>query len=187
MKKIIISLIILASIIGCTSIESKYDSKVIQIAKDFNTQLNHLSSIYTNIEKQFDILFEIETIQEELYNVKLDLLSLNTPSRDEYRVFQSDFLRTIEEFELLTYKISGLSSLYISSNDINPIHKKYSKNEKYKKNKLSIIENLINIQEDDINRTIISCKAYLTKMKKSSVIIDNIDFQFPEFILNAGY
>ncbi len=187
MKKIIISLIILISIIGCTSIESKYDSKIIIVAKNFNTQINHLSLVYLNIEKQPDILANIESVQEELYNVKLDLLSLNTPNKDEYRAFQSDFLRTIEEFELVTYKISGLSSLYISSNDINPVDKKYSKKEKYKKNKLSVIENLISIQEHDIKRTIFSCKAYLTKMKRSSIIIDNIEFHFPEFILNAGY
>ncbi len=185
MKKILFLIVILAIFLtNCTSVEDKYTEKVKPLLKDFNNEINNLSYLYLNIEKNTpdkEVFFDIQT---NLYNIKLSLLKINTPTSEEYVKFSDTFLKTIEDFELLTYKMSNLVDIYNDKHDIEmKLDKKtYSSKEKYYEKKLSITENLIEIQKNDIKTTVNNCRNNLTSLKKISNSLFQEDINFPEFL-----
>lgn len=168
---------------GCSNKENAYMKNIVPIIENFNSEIQQLTAVYNSLENDPDIVNNIVEIQTGLYEIKLELLSLNTPDAEEFLLFQNDFLRTIEEFELLTYKLNGLATLYNSKDDYNVSGSNYSMQSKKIKNKKSVVENLISIQEEDMRRTVLSCRDLLTNLKKSSQFLDNARFVFPEFII----
>ena len=180
---IIISLIVFV-IAGCTNRENRYREGIIPVIDNFNTEIHELTDIYNNLSTDPGVNEQIIDIQTGLYEVKLNLLSLDTPDNEEFLVFQNEFLNTIEEFELLTYKLTGLASLYSSKEDYSVKQDNFSYRNKQFSNKKSVVENLISIQEEDMRRTILSCRDLLTRLKKSSQFLDYADFTFPEFLQN---
>ncbi len=183
MRKFIFTLIVILLLSSCTSIESTYRKEAIILIDQFNGNINELTDIYNNLNNHTTVEKQITDIQSNLYEVKLQLLSMHTPNKEEYLMFQNDFLKAIEEFELLTYKLSGLATLLNSKDDYKLSGNTFTSQTKKIKSKKSVVENLISIQEEDIRRTILNCRDMLTRLKKSSAFITDIKLVFPEFIL----
>ncbi len=183
MRKIILLFIILVLLLaGCSSPESRYGRAIKPIIDDFSKEMDRISQSYSNTGIMETGPDDYGIIQENLYNIKIRLLSINTPADEKYVNYSDLFLRTIEEFELLNYKASNLHSLQTEKKqrESESIDKKYSLKHKNIEKTLKVLNNLIEIQKGDYEKTRSSCSEYLTRLKRQSKSMFEKDIKFPE-------
>ncbi|MFO8061719.1 MAG: hypothetical protein R6U31_02200 [bacterium] len=184
-KIIIIAVFIVIISAGCTDIKKEYSEDVSLLLEEFNRQINIMSNEYIRMIESGDADTDLGNVQKILYDIKLDLLSLKQPQDEEYRNFTSKFLTTIESFELLNYKISNYASLYRERQDIGQDGiKGFSRKDKIIKEKMSVTDNLIEIQREDIRSTASKCKYNLTDLAGSAVRMLDVKLEFPEFLIS---
>lgn len=183
MKKNIILLIIFGILIaGCSSPESRYAKAVKPVIDQFSREMDKISQIYSNSGITMTKKDDFDIVQEDLYNIKIKLLSINTPADEIYVNYTDLFLKTIEEFELLNYKASNLHSLMAEKQqrENESIDKKYSLKHKNMEKDLKVLDNLMEIQKNDYQKTLENCREYLVKLKKQSKSMFEKDIKFPE-------